>query len=412
MSEEIVIEKSNPATVSRDDEVHLLDLLVVLAEQKRMVIGTSVLFVILGVVVSLLMTPMFASTTRILPPQQQQSSTMSAMLGQLGNLAGAAGNLAGLKSPGDLYVGLLESRRMADTLIQRFKLTERYGATMENTRRALASNSEISTDKKDGMLVITVSDKDPQVAANMANAYAEELARLTQTMALTEASQRRMFFEKQLADVKEQLANAEIAMRTTQEKTGMIQPEAQMQAIIGNAARLKGAIAAKEIELNAMRTFATGQNPEIMRTQEELRTMKSQLAKLEQSQSTDRDFMVPTGKLPAVGIEYVRSMRDVKYYEVIFEMLAKQYELAKIDEAKDGPLIQVLDKAIPAEQKFKPKRSLIVLSLGFAGFVLGALLAFVRHSYARSRQHPEGRQRWERLSAALRKKPRGRASSV
>jgi tyrosine-protein kinase Etk/Wzc len=412
MSEQVIIDRPNAGTAKANDEVHLLDLMVILARHKRLVVGMPVLFGIAGVVATLLMTPIFASTAKVLPPQQQQNSGLSMMLGQLGGLAGAAGGLAGLKSPNDLYVGLLESRRMSDRLIQRFKLTERYGTTMEGARRALADNSEISSGKKDGMLAITVSDRDPQVAANIANAYVDELTRLTQTMALTEASQRRMFFEKQLAQVKDQLANAEIAMRTTQEKTGMIQPEAQVQAIIGNAAQLKGIIAAKEVELNAMRTFAAGQNPELLRTQEELRGLRAQLAKLEKSQSaTDRGFMVPTGKLPEVGVEYVRRMRDVKYYETIFELLAKQFELAKIDEAKDASMIQVLDKAIPAEQRYKPKRSLIVLALAFAGLVVGMLLAFMKHGYDSSRQNPASRQRWEQLSAALRRDPKGRPSS-
>jgi len=413
MSEQLVTEKLDSDVPKGDSEVHLLDLLVVLAQHKRLVLGLPVFCGLLGVVASLLITPMFASTTKILPPQQQQSSTVSAMLGQLGGLAGAAGGLAGLKSPNDLYVGLLESRRISDSLIQRFKLTERYGSTMEGARRALTANSEIRSGSKDGMLTITVIDKDPQVAADIANAYADELARLTQSMALTEASQRRVFFEKQLAEAKDQLANAEVAMRTTQEKTGLIQPEAQVQAIIENASRLKGTIAAKEVELSAMRTFATGQNPEILRTQEELRGLKAQLAKLEESRpANDRNFLVPTHKLPEVGIEYVRRMRDVKYYETMFEMLSKQFELAKIDEAKNASLIQVLDKAIPAEQKYKPKRSVIVLIAVVIGLVLGILFAFVKYAFQGSQRNPESRHRWERLSQALGKKPKGRAAPL
>lgn len=413
MSEQFVTDKPKFAEAKGEDEVHLLDLLVVLVQHKWLVIGMPVLFGILGVVASLMSTPMFSSTAKILPPQQQQNSGMSAMLGQLGSLAGAAGGLAGLKSPNDMYVGLLESRRIADILIQRFKLKERYDMPMEGARRTLTANSEIKSGGKDGMLTVTVIDKDPQVAADIANAYVDELARLTQTMALTEASQRRMFFEKQLADAKDQLANAEVAMRTTQEKTGLIQPQAQVQAIIGNAAQLKGIIAAKEVQLNAMRTFATGQNPEMLRTQEELRGLKIQLDKLEKNQaSNDPGFMVPTGKLPEAGVEYLRRMRDVKYYEAIFEMLSKQFELAKIDEAKNSSMIQVLDSAIPAEQKFKPKRTVIVLTAVAVGMVLGILLAFMKYAYQSSRQNPGSNQRWERLFAALRRHPKRHSASV
>lgn len=411
MSEQLVGKTEPYAYRAAGDEIHVLDLMVILARYKFLVIGTTILVGGAALVASLLMTPMFSSAVKILPPQQQQGAGMSAVLGQLGGLAGAAGSLGGIKSPNDMYVGLLESRTVADTLISRFKLTERYGQTMEGTRLALAARTEVSAGKKDGMLTITVIDADPQVAADMANAYADELARLTRTMALTEASQRRLFFEQQLAEAKDQLAGAEVALRATQEKTGLIQPDAQVQAIIGNAAQLKGTIAAKEVELSAMRTFATGQNPELLRTLQELRGLQAQLVKLEKNQaSKEGSFMVPTGKLPEAGIEYVRSMRNVKYYETIFELLAKQFELAKIDEAKNSALIQVLDKAIPAEYKFKPKRSLIVLFGTLAGFILGMLLAFVRYAYVASHAHPEGRERWERLSSALRGNEKRRAA--
>lgn len=403
----------NTVDLAMDDEaseeIHLLDLMVILAKHKLIVLGTALVVGGAALLYGLFATPMFASSAKILPPQQQQGGGVSAMLGQLGGLASAAGGLAGLKNPNDMYIGLLESRTVSERLIARFKLMERYGNTLEGTRDALALNSEFSSGKKDGMLTITVTDKNPQFAADMANAYVDELSRLTQTMALTEASQRRLFFEKQLADAKDQLANAEVALRTTQEKTGLIQPEAQVQAIIGNAAKLKGTIAAKEVELKAMRTFAAGQNPDLLRGEEELRGLQIQLAKLEKDQpSKENGFMVPTGKLPEAGVEYVRGMRNVKYYETIFELLAKQFELAKIDEAKNSSLIQVLDTAIPAESKFKPKRTLILVTGVFSGLVLGMILAFLRYAYLRSQNNPVGKERWDRLYSALRgtKRPR------
>jgi uncharacterized protein involved in exopolysaccharide biosynthesis len=403
MPEQLVSDIQPTADRNTEDEIHLLDLLVILAQHKMLVIGVPIATGTMALIASLLMTPIFSSTVKVMPPQQQTSG-VSAMLGQLGGLAGAAGGLAGIKSPNDLYVGLLESRNIADKLITRFKLQERYGGTMDAARGFLKNSSEISTGKKDGMISITVNEKDPQFAADVANAYVDELIKLTQTMALTEASQRRLFFEKQLMAAKDQLAIAEVALRTTQEKTGLIQPEAQVHAIIANAAQLKGTIAAKEVQLNAMRTFATGQNPELLRTQEELRGLQAQLIKLERSQpSKDEGFMVSTGKLPEVGVEYVRNMRSVKYYETVFELLAKQFELAKIDEAKDASLIQVLDKAIPAEHKVRPKRALITLAGLVFGSVLGILLAFFHSAYTGSRQNPEGRKRWQRLSIALKR---------
>jgi tyrosine-protein kinase Etk/Wzc len=403
MSEPLMIDKPLAVEAKGSDEVHLLDLLVVLAQHKLLVIGMPVLFGGLATVASLMMPPMFASEAKLMPPQQQTSG-VTAMLGELGGLASAAGGLGGIKSPGDLYVGLLESRTVAYNLIARFKLKERYKGTTDVVREALARNTQISIGRKDGLISITVTDKDPQFAADLANAYVDELIKLTHTMALTEASQRRLFFEKQLLEAKDQLANAEVALRKTQEKTGLIQPEGQVQALITNAAQLRGTIVAKEVQLNSIRTFAAGQNPELLRAEEELRSLRAQLGKLEKVQSSkDGSFMVPTGNLPEVGVEYVRSMRNVKYYETIFELLSKQFELAKIDEAKNSSSVQVLDKALPADNKFKPKRSVIVLAGVAFGTVFGILLAFCHAGLRRSRDNVAARQRWQRLSSALRR---------
>jgi tyrosine-protein kinase Etk/Wzc len=390
-----------------EGEIHLLDILIVLARHKRLVILTPILFGGVAMIASLLMAPSYTSSAKIMPPQQQQSSGVAAMLGQLGGLSGAAGSLVGLKSPGDLYVGLLESRTVSDNLIKRFNLKQRYKeSTMDATRRALSAASLIASGKKDGFITITAIDQEPQFAADLANAYVDELSKLTQSMALTEASQRRMFFEKQMLDAKDQLATAEVALRATQEKTGMLYPEAQVTAIIASASQLKGTIAAKEVQLNAMRVFSAAANPELIRTQEELRGLQAQLAKLEKSRASGgNDIMVPTGKIPEVGVEYVRSVRNVKYYETIFELLAKQFELSKIDEAKDSSLIQVLDKAVPAEHRTTPRRAFITLVGLFVGAILGIVLAFMRESYGSVRKNPASAQRMQRLSSAWRGKP-------
>ena len=394
-----------PTTPAGDDdnEVHLLDLAIIIGQHKMLVMGTPLLVGGLALGASLMMTPVFTSTAKIMPPQQQNSG-MAAMLGSLGNVAGAAGGIAGLKTPSDLYVGLLESRSVADNLINRFKLKERYlTQTMDDTRSKLADASEFINGKKDGLISVSVNDKDAQFAADLANAYVYELTKLTKNLAFTEASQRRIFFETQLKDTKNKLADSEIALRTTQEKTGMIQPLAQVGAIISSVSQLKGTIAAKEVELNAMRTFATGRNPELLRIQEELRGMQIQLSKLEDNKAGQAgDSTVPTGKIPAVGVEYMRSARDVKYYETIYELVAKQYELAKIDEAKESSQIQLLDKAMPAERKSKPKRALITLAGLCGGLILGISLAFARAAYVAACRDPKNGNRWRQLSLAWR----------
>lgn len=396
------VEKHRTGKEKRD-EIHLLDLAIVLARHKKLVAGLPVATGLIALVVSLMMTPIFTGTVKILPPQQNSGGLAAAMLNQLGGLSGVAGSMAGLKSPNDLYVGILESRTIADSLINRFKLRERYEVdTMDEARNALDKIVDIGTGKKDGIISISVDDQDPKFAAELANAYVDELEKLTQSMAISEASQRRLFFERQLKQTKDQLADAEVALRKMQEKTGMIQPDGQVQAIIGKIAELKGMIAAKEVQIKAMRTFAAAQNPDLMRIQEELNALRVQLAQLERNRpNKEGDFMVPAGNLPEAGVEYVRRMRDVKYYETLFEMLAKQYELAKVDEAKDSSSLQVLDKAVPAERKTKPKRTVIMLLGIFAGGMLGICLAFMRDTYMRSRNAGGNRERWNALSTAL-----------
>jgi tyrosine-protein kinase Etk/Wzc len=402
---EQAVSESTSRSVQAGTEVHLLDLLAILVRERKLIIGMPVLTGIVTLAASLLMDPIFGSTAKIMPPQQQQSSGVAAMLGQLGGLAGAASGIAGIKNPNDVYVGLLESRTVADSLIARFNLKQRYESrTMDDARRKLAAVTSVATGKKDGFITIGTEDKDPQFAATLANAYVEELTKLTQSMAITEASQRRLFFENQLKEAADQLANAEVALRGTQESTGMIEPDAQVKAIITSVAQLRGAISAKQVQISAMKTFAANQNPDLLRAQEEMRGLEAQLSKLEKARpARNGDFMVPISKIPAIGVEYVRGVRNVKYYETIFELLAKQFELAKIDEAKNSSMIQILDKAIPAEHKIKPRRAILTIAGTVAGALLGLILAFLRAAVRGSRISPAGKQRWQRVSSEWKK---------
>lgn len=377
----------------KEDEIHLLDLLSALGRQKKLIYILPVITTALAVAAAFLISPKYVSTAVIMPPQQQ-SSGVSAVLGQLGGLASAAGGIAGLKNPNDLYVGVLQSRTIADTLIERFKLKERYDKdTMDETREKLDKVREV-INGKDGLISISVTDKNPKFAADLANAYVVELASVTQNLAITEASRRRLFFEKQLSEAKETLATAESNMRKMQETTGMLQLDGQVKGIIANEAQLQGTIAAKSVQLKGMRSFATANNPDYLRVQEELRGLQEQLDKLQKGQQKEGDVMIPSGKIPEAGIAYIRSLRDVRYNETIFELLAKQFELAKIDEAKDSSLIQQLDLAVPAEYSAKPKRAVIVIGGLVGGFALAIFIALMRELYSSTKQKMTNNQRW------------------
>lgn len=392
--------EATAADEGADDEISLLDLAIVLARHKRLVIGLPLVVAIVAAIVSLVMTPIYTGTARILPPQQSQSAA-AALLGSLGAAAGIAGATLGIKNPNDLYVGMIRSRTVADRLIERFALRAAYDAdTADDARKALDKRTFVNAGK-DGIIVIEVEDEDPKKAAAMANAYVEEIDRLNDTLAITEASQRRLFYEKQLKAAKDGLAGAEVELRKTQERTGLIKLDEQGKAIIEAVARLRAEIAAREVQAGAMRTFATERNPDYVRLQQELAGMRAELAKLEKASSAGGDVLVPTGKVPEAGLEYLRRLRDVKYYETVFELIAKQYELARLDEARDVSIIQVLDKAVPAERRTRPKRALITLLSGAVALFVAVLAAFLREAADRTRRDPAGATRLAQLRTYL-----------
>ena len=400
MSEQLKSRDQSTVMNENNDEIHLLDVLTALVRQKKILLMVPLVTGALAISAAFLIKPTFSSTAVILPPQQQ-SSSVSAMLGQLGGLAGAAGSIAGLKNPNDLYVAMLQSRTIADKLVARFDLKKRFGVeTFDDARNVLSGMATVLNDKA-GTISIQIEDKDPKFAAELANAFVNELSRLTNGLAIGDAAQRRLFFEKQLTAAKDELVNVEIELQKIQEKTGILQLDSQVRGIISNIAQLEGVIAAKEVQLNAMRSFATGNNPDLVRLQGEIQGYQVQLKKLKTGKlSKDGDVMVPTGKIPEIGVEYMRSLRDVKYRETIFELLSKQYELAKIDEAKESSNIQVLDDAVPAEKKSKPRRFIIIFFGFFGGGLLALFLALMRDAYLRSIENDAGKYRWYILKSA------------
>ena len=373
-----------------DDEISLLDLLIVLAKHKKLVLGFPLLVAIVTALITLGLPNIYTATARVLPPQQNQSAAM-ALLAQYGGALGAlGGNALGLKNPGDLYVGMLQSRTVADALIDRFKLRQLYGKdTYVETRKKLDEVSDIASEK-DGIISIGVDDEDPKRAAAIANAYVEQLDKLTHTLALTDAAQRRLFYGQELEKTKQALAKAEVALSNTQEATGLIQPDAQAQAIIGAIANLQAGVIQKEAEIAGMGSFATPQNPDYLRAKHELASLRAQLGDMQKKHSInfDGDVMVPTGNIPKSGLDYARKLRDVKYQEELFGLLAKQYELAKLDEGKDAALIQVVDRAVEPDRKSKPKRALITIVASIAALFLAILWAFVREARERAQRDP------------------------
>jgi len=404
------VEPIEPQTAdTASEDIGLWDVLIVLARRKRMILRVTGGATLLAIIISLLIPKTYTATTVLIPPQQAQSSA-AAMLAQLNPLVAGLSNDIRLKNPGDLYVALLRSRVVADDLIEQFNLRKVYGSkTNLDARKALAGNTHLAV-TKEGLVDISVDDEEPKRAAAMANAYVGALQKLTESLAVTEASQRRLFYERQLVTAKDNLSDAEVALKETQEKTGLIQLDEQAKQLIQSSALLRAQIAAKEIQLERMKLFATDQNPDLQGTEQELRSLRTQLALVERKTgSGNGDMQVATAKVPAAGLEYIRRLRNVKYAETIFELLAKQYEAAKLDEANNSSMVQIVEKAIEPERKSRPKRALIVISTAFYAFFLAAGWALLEEYYERLRRDPKNAARLHLIRTYLRGEPKAQS---
>ena len=391
-----------PPAVEGPREVDAIAVLQVLANHKMQILKVTLAAALLAVIVALLLPKMYTATTTVLPPEQNQS-TATTMLGQLGAIAGLGSADLGLRNPDDLFVAMLQSRTIEDRLIDRFDLRQVYSVKQyQAARKTLESRSYIVADKE-GLISISVTDRDPKRAADVANAYVEELHQLNDNLAVTEAGQRRVFYQQQLDGEREALNQAEVALKQVQEKSGLIQPDAQGRAIVSAVADMRAQVAIHEVQLQAMRTYATESNPDVKRAQQELAGLRAQLAKLERSTGElgNGNLQVPTRQLPEVELEYLRRLRDVKYHEALYDFLTKQLEASRIDEAKDAILVQVVDKAVIPERKSAPKRTLIVLVTAAVAFLLACLGALLTETLRRKQADPIERARLAQLRQSL-----------
>ncbi len=382
------------AALAEDDEISLIDLAIALGEEKKTLFMVPAITTTLAIVVSLMMTPIFTAKTVMMPPQQQQSSAASA-LASLGALSGMVGAAAGIKSPDDMYIAFMQSESLQRAVIAKLDLLERYEKkSISETREALKQTVKIAADKKSGLITIEAEDKNPEFAAKLANTHVEELRGMMGRLAVTDAQQRRVFYEQAIEKTQAELANAEANFRAAKEQSGMQVTAVIAETAVRAGAEMRGQIAAKEVQLAAMSNFATPQNPDVQRIAGELSALRSQLKKLEQGSGNDE-------KSSPIQQLAVKSYREIKAREAMMGVLLAQYESARVDEAKEGPLIQQVDVATVPERKSKPQRVSIVFVSALAGMFLGLLVAFVRRgirkargNYATSAQFQKLRKVW------------------
>lgn len=369
-----------------DDAISLLDLVQVLAEHIRLLLLGPLLCAFVAGVFSFFITPTFISYTTFLIPQQQSAS--SALLANLGGLAGLASGAAGIKNPNEQYIAFMKSRLLQEAVIDRFHLKKQWKAKNFTDAQAQLESRVNITSGKDGLITVKVEEKNAQLAADLANAYVEELQNVLGKLAVTEAHRRRLFFEKQLQQAKTDLAQAESSLQANGVSASIL--KTQPQAAVTLLAQLQAQITAQEVKVASMRGFLTEQAPQFKQAITELQALKAQLQRAGGSSAASS------------GGGYVSRLRDVKYYETLFELFSKQYELARMDELREGgTVIQVLDTAKPPDYPAKPKKSMMVLLAGLSSAFILLLFVFVRRAYRHVLHQGEALQKVQRIVKTL-----------
>ncbi len=373
-----------------DDEVQLLDYLITLAKHSRMIIFASAAVTVLTYF-NLFFTPnSYTARARLLPPQQ--NLTMSAQLMDSlgarlspGGGAGAGGagmgavaaSLLGLKSPGDMYVAMMTSETALDSIIARFHLMKLYKTrSLEDARKALSQNTKITPGKKDVIIVIEVTSTTPKLAAEMANAFIEELDRLLQELALREAKGRSTFLEKERLQASQNLTKAEESVRLFSEKNSVLQIDTQTKGAIEYIAKLRAEIDTREVSLQVLRQQATPFNYDIVRVETEIKGLKEKLRSAEsQVENCFSDVCLPTSKAPSLGLEYLRLFREAKFRESLYQLYTRLVEVARLDMVRDVAVVQVLDSAMPPEKRSNTRLRPSMLT-GILTFFMMSVVAF------------------------------------
>jgi len=388
-------QERSSAPEPQDDVISFSLLLRILRAGRRTIFLAGFIALVLAAVVASLLPLSFTASTSFVPPGANTgTSSAAALMGQLSALGG--GSLLGGKGPGDLYVGILKSHTIAANLVQRFDLKRVYKVKKESqAEKILGSKSFFEVGVKDPIVTINATDRSPELARDLANGYLQALQTATANLALTESSQRRSFYEQRLGKEKDDLANAEVALRQAEEKTGLIAPAAQTVSEIQTLAQLRAQVTERQVRLAALLQMETDQNPDAVLLRGEIDSLQAQVDQVENGKNKGHLGRFSTAQVPSLELEYIRKLRDVKYHEALFGIIAKQYEAARLDEAKDSPL-QVLDRATVPDTKSGPHRTIITaigLLLGLSAGAVWVLFQAAREERLRpgvtapARQH-------------------------
>ncbi|MDQ1452320.1 MAG: hypothetical protein QOK38_2186 [Acidobacteriaceae bacterium] len=379
-------------------KLDLLDVLLIFARRKWLILGWTGAGLVIAIIAILRAPTLYKSQATIMPPQQEQSS--AALLSQLGALTAfsSVGSNLGLKNPADLYVAILQTNLVADNMVDRYHLMDVYKISDRDGASGMLRKRSRFIAGKDGLMQIIVEDKDPKRAAVLVNGYADELFQQNNRLAIGSASQRRLFFEQQLAQEKDRLADAEVALKQTQQSTGVLQLSGQAQNIIGQEANIQANITSREVQLGALLSSSTEQNPEVIRLRTELAGLRDQLQQLQKGTNGD---MLSQREFPAAGLEYIRKERDVQYHQTLYDLLARQLEAARIDEAKASPTVQMVDPPQVPKLRSWPKPLVFIIVGLVVGTMLGCIRVTVIYLYEYADTDPRLRDRYKQVKQAM-----------
>ncbi|HEX6771151.1 MAG TPA: Wzz/FepE/Etk N-terminal domain-containing protein [Acidobacteriaceae bacterium] len=377
----------------------LLDVMLIFVQRKWLILGWALAGLVIAIIAIIRVPTLYKAEATIMPPQQEQSS--AALLSQIGALtaiAGVGSNL-GLKNPADLYIAILQTNLVADSIVDRFHLEDVYHIPDRDGAAGRLRKRSKFVANKTGLIQVTVEDGDPKRAVALVNGYADELFRQNNRLAIGSASQRRQFYEQQLAQEKDRLADAEVAMKKTQIATGVLQVSGQAQNIILEEANVQANITAHEVQLGALLASSTEQNPDVIRLRTELAGLREQLNKM---QHGTNGAMLSQREFPEAGLEYIRRERDVQYHQALFDLLARQLEAARIDEAKASPSVQMVDPPLLPRAKSWPKPFLFILIGLVVGTMFGCIRATMIYLYNYADTDPGLRDRYAQIKQAMR----------
>ena len=385
-------------------EYTMLEFVIQIVRHKRLIAWITGASLMIGVILCFALPVRYTATTRIMPPKQTQSMA-ALMINQIGMnaLSQAAGGAGLLGDPNSVYVGLLKSRPVGDEIIRQFGLMNVYRAKdMTEARNKLKEYTNIVSESST-LISIAVTDRDKKRAADMANAYTERLRDLSRTVSASEATRRREYFEEQLKNQEEALIQAEAAFQQVQQSKGLIRLDTQAGALISNVALLRAQMAAKEVQLQSLRSFSTENNAEVQLAESELAGLRNQVLRLENHNQGSGNSDISLKDVPKAGLEYVRAQREMQYQQAFMDILLRQYEAAKLDESREAAVIQVVEPAVEPDRKSSPHRIAILAISLFAGLFIGCLAAFFLHRLEMESLDPEGSVALARLKLELKR---------